>query len=65
MDIISTTGTFLFNHLEYVVACGGGIVAFTLLKTKRTKKSSNDLTHMVVKLNRNKEGISKRSKSVV
>lgn len=65
MHIIATVGSFLFNHLEYVVATGGGIVAFTLIKTRRIKHSSNDLTHMVIKLNKNKEALTKKSKSIV
>lgn len=66
MPEIEKVLTFMFNNLEYIVAGIGGIGAFLFIKTRKIGKTySNNLTYLVVKHNKNKEAITKRSKSTI
>jgi hypothetical protein len=55
-------GTFLYNNLEWVIGSIGIVGTGIVLMTRKTYDHSNDLTPYVVKLNKQKDAISKQSK---
>lgn len=56
-------GKFLMDNLEYIVIAPTPLIVYGLIKLKKYKICSNDLTPYVEKLNRKKEDINNRSKA--
>lgn len=57
-------GKMLFDNLEYVVVIGGAAVAFCIFKSKSFKGNRNDLTPLMLKLDRQRQAVNKKGKGM-
>jgi hypothetical protein len=54
---------FILNSPEYLAVVSMPIILYALYKMKKFKPSKNDLTPLLIKLNKQKEAMNQRSKS--
>ena len=53
----------LFNNLEIITASVGGITVLFLISSGKTYSKKNNLTKFIIKHNKQKDSINKRTKS--
>lgn len=55
---------FIMSNIQYFIGGAVTLGMFFILKSNKTTKKKNDLTPLLLKLNKQKEAMNKRGKSV-
>lgn len=60
---IGAIGVLLVNNIEYLALASAPAVIFLMMKVKNYRGNKNDLTQYMVRHNKQKEAMTKKSKS--